>query len=282
MLFLTIDLKLARIPKEERMRIFSFFQALIDSLGKKDPFNIQGNCIIHSPKEIDEILSRQFQKGTEESARMLGRMFMAGYHVVNGLWSDIYTDNGAENYGAYDVSGKYGDGAILVIKHLKNLRPVELWPERKGVKHEDVKLYCIYKNVKFSTDLISCHTMYEGDTIKGLVAWRVEADGKEIASLGDVEAMEKNFQEHAVPQWKMLMNLPFEEMKQAGLRMRCSVFRKMREMAGLDWKPTPAMQDAVKNKPFDIPKYFKVPEGRTAVMEYWRKVMDPRIDFYPT
>lgn len=282
MLFLSTDLKLARIPKEERVKIFAFFQALIDSLGKKDPFNIQGSYILHSQKEIDEILSRQFQKGTEDAARQLGRMFMAGYHLVNGLWSDIYTDNGAENYGAYDVSRRYGDGAVLVIKHLKNLRPVELWPERKGVKHEDVRIYCVYKNVKFSTDLISCHTVYEGDVIQGLVGWRVEADGKQVTSLSEIETMEQNFQEHAVPQWNMLIGLPFEELKQAGLKMRCSVFRKMREMAGLDWKPSTAMQEAVRNKPFDIQKYFKVPKGKEAMMEYWRKVMDPRVDFYPT
>ena len=42
-----------------------------------------------------------------------------------------------------------------------------------------------------------------------------------------------------------------------------------------------AMRAAVKNKAFEPEKYFCVPEGEEEKRKYWRKLVDPRLDFYP-
>ena len=54
--------------------------------------------------------------------------------------------------------------------------------------------------------------------------------------------------------------------------------KKLFEKVGIDWEPSTAMKEAIK-QPFKDNLYWNVPEYNQK--EYWRKMLDPRIDFYP-
>ncbi len=268
--FLLLDLKSANISIGRRMKLASFFHELLELKAQGDVYGKQSN-IAHSPEEVELILRKPFQPATEEIARLLGRLYAASYHLVNGLYTDFYTDYSAENMGAYPLS----DGRILVIKHFEDVRPSLLWDTKTPCKR--LTIYCIYEQVRFTCDAVSCHSRYEGDPIRGLKSYLVEADEIPIKDLQQIEKIKGAIESLAVEQWKKLVQQNKEELKQKGVFMRCYVFKDLFELVGMDWRPTSAMLEAVKGKELAINFWNPPVENQ---QEYWRRILDPAEEVY--
>ncbi len=266
-LFLLLDAKSAHAKKARRMRLARFFHDILLEKAKADHCGFKSN-IGHSFFEIEEILKKPFRKADPKTAKMLGRLYTTAYHFVNGLYTDFYTDYGVENFGPYNL----GKGKILVIKHFQDLRPEAIW--NTGSPAKTMTIYSIYQGVRFKTDAISCHTMYEGDPIAGLRSWLLEID-REPADEEQIRGLQRTLEKNAQEQWKKLLCLDHESLKQKGLLMRCYTYRRLFGMLGMDWRPTAAMKKAVRKKPFIENKW--IPTGK----DYWKKVLDPEIDFFP-
>ena len=116
---LLIDLKTAGVSPERREKLSRFFLDILTLKAKDDIYGRVSN-IAPLPKEIKEIRSRPFSSSSEEIAKLLGSLFTSGYHLVNGLYTDFYTDYSAEYYGPYALE----DGKFMVIKHFQDLQPV--------------------------------------------------------------------------------------------------------------------------------------------------------------
>ncbi len=281
--FVLLDLKHARKNARERLRVANFFKNLLFVQAKEDAFVLHGKNVIHSPAQVSEILEKtRFQSPSPGLAKNLGRLYSSALHLANGLYSDIYTDYGVEVYGAYDASEKFGgkEKAILLVKDFYDLRQPDVWPQTCSMPCNQLRIYAVYKGIRFWTEIISCHFYYDGNPAQALTHWAVEADGKPVNEKG-LAALNAVLETQAVEQWKRLTSLGFEEMKQKGLEQRCRGFKKLRETLKLDWRPSEAMRAAVKNKAFEPEKYFCVPEGEEEKRKYWRKLVDPRLDFYP-
>ena len=212
--FLLLDLKSAKISKERRMKIADFLHDILLIRGKHDPYGHMSNRH-HSHKDIHDILARKFLDGSPEAATELGKLYAAAYHLVNGLYTDFYTDFSVENYGPYHLDNE----RMMVIKEFQDIRPDALWP---GIQTPCKKLtiYTIYKNVEFKCDAISCHSHYTGNTINGLVAWRLEADGKEVSDIEEIMELTEQMASLAEQQWITLTDLDKESLKIKGLEMR--------------------------------------------------------------
>lgn len=275
-----LDMKCAKISKEERERIVRFYHQLQRKTSQRDLWGLAGTNIAHSEEQITSILQNiQFQQGSKELAKTLGRIYSAGFQYINALYTDFYTDYGVEIYGPYDVSKKYGPGHILVIRHFTDLLPNDLWNNVEGLTKKDVKIYTVYKDVKFSCDFISCHSNYEGSVIDNLVEFAVEADNK-ILTFEEIKSLQEKLELSAMAQWRRLKGLEFEDLKQKGVQIRCYAFKKLCEELNLNWKPSQEMLDAVKDKPFDR-SLWNLPEEEDERNEYWRKILDHREEFYP-
>tara|TARA_Y100000310_G_scaffold338648_1_gene428892 strand:+ start:4681 stop:5709 length:1029 start_codon:yes stop_codon:yes gene_type:complete len=271
--FILMDLKTAGIAPEKRKKIAEWVYSLLEKLAKKDVNGFKSN-IKHTHSEIEKIMKKKFEKGSIEAGKLLGRLYTSAYHLVNGLYTDFYTDWGIENIGPYDL----GDGRILVIKKFANLNPKLLWAHTKDFPCSGFTIYSVYKDVKFSCDAISVHTQYEGDPIKGLESFRVEIDGKETHQLGVLKVLNEFFEKKSAEQWDLITSLDHEELKKKTLLMRCFIFKDFFEHLGIHWIPNKEMFDAIKDKPWST--IYNPPKKDQN--EYWRNVLDPKEEFYPS
>ncbi len=275
MLFAAINLKMAGWPKEKRLMLLDFFYQALKALHAGDVFVSTGrNCVLEDAEMRRVLASLSLSRGSLQSARTLGKLYNALYHLANGFYSDMYMGICIQNYGAYGVSDLFGQGRELVIKNAFNLRPAEVWPQVQGPFGE-IKVYCVYKNAGFTTDLFSCHSQYSGDPLNGLEFWAVEADGRQL-DFKEVEKIVEFYSRQSVEYWRKIASLPFEELKQKGVLIRQFAIKPLFDAAGLGWLPTEKMLGAVRNKPFKMPVWLSVP---TSNREHWRKIIDPRLDF---
>ncbi|MBI5035747.1 hypothetical protein HZC09_00235 [Candidatus Micrarchaeota archaeon] len=278
-LFFTLeDLKTARVPKRKRLEIADFFyQTLKAQMEGEDYFGLHET----NRKKIDlkKTLAKTFHKGTPEAAKALGRLYNAAYNLGAALYLDFYMGKAIENYGPYRLGGN----RTLVIKEMRFLRPTELWQKRKGVAADHLRWYAVYENVKFSCDLVACHTNYEGDPIAGLREWRLERNGEQITDAAEIKKITVNIAENASKQWTELLALPEQKLLEKAVWIRCYVFKELCDLLELDWKPSTGLLGAVKGKNLaqGWANWKQQLYDEKGARKYWRKITDPRIDFYP-
>jgi hypothetical protein len=277
LLFTMDDIKTAKWPKEKRLEISDFFYSLMkEHLQPNDLFGLNHSTPRHSKEEVNKILEKDFQEGTPEIARELGKLYNGGYNLGAALFLDFYMGKPVSNYGAYNLEGNKS----LVIKNLKYMNPKELWPKRTTIAN-NLHLHVIYENVKFSTDLIACHSQYDGDPINGLRKWRLERDGEAVTDVTEIKEIAYSLAKNGSDQWKELLALPEPELLEKSIWIRCFVFKEACELSGLDWHPSPELLNSVKGKTLEQGwNRWKHPKEEKEYLDYWRKVYDPRIDFY--
>ena len=184
--FMLIDLKCAKIEKEKRIKIANFFHNLLEKTSIRDIHGRESN-IIHHHKNIQNILKKtKFNKGSPDISKLLGRLYSAAYHLTNGLYTDFYTDFGVECQGEYRLDNNH----ILVIRQFNDLNPKEIWPKTNS-PCKTIKIYTIYKNVRFKTDSISVHSIWKGDLINNLIVWAVEIDNKLVKSTKQIKKLKE-------------------------------------------------------------------------------------------
>lgn len=277
LIFTLEDLKTARWPREKRLKVADFlYQILKVQMPQGDLFGLRGTTRRHTKTEVEEMLKKKFEKGTPEIARELGKLYNAVYNLGASLYLDFYMGKAVENWGPY----KLKNGEILVIKQMRHLKPVKVWPNI-NTDAEKLTLYAVYKNVEFSTDLIACHTQYRGDTINGLVRWRLEKDNRVVHSLSAIKELRESITRTGALQWRKLILLPEKQLIQKAIWVRCYCFNRLCETLGLDWKPSQKLLRAPQGKTLnDGWKRWRQPKDRDTFNAYWRKVWDPRLDFY--
>lgn len=270
-----IKARLANLEKERFMQIAEFYSSMLRSVCLEDLYAEEKN-IIHKKEEIKHFI-KNLKKADPGTARILGRLSNACYHLAYGLYGDIFPTNCYENFGPYDVSKEFGKGYTLIIKQFRNLKPVELLGDRvKDLPFNKIRIYCVYKDVKFSIDAVS-HTNYKGDTINGLKFFAVDINRNLVYDLSKIKKATETIEKKAVEMWKELKSLNPEEAKIRYLEQECYNFLKVCKMLNIDWRPTKKMIKAVKDKPL-LKKYFW-PKFKTKKEEskFWKAMIDPRI-----
>lgn len=274
--FLFTILKAARIGKERRMKICNSFFAMLQERAVDDVHGKVSN-LTRTKKEVKLLVERiKPQKGTAEIAKIFGKISNIAYNLIAGLYLDIYLDYAMENEGPYDVSEIYGKGHTLVIKKYLGLQSA-VWPEVK-VPFNNLVIYCVYQDVKFSCDMASCHSIYEGNVIENLVAFALEVDGKIVMNKSEIENVVSLLEPICVEQWTYLKSLSLNEQKKRGLLIKLYGMRRLFKKGGMDWHPTKEMLHAVE-KPLKESYFWNVPKEKKEA--FWEKIYNPKIDFYP-
>lgn len=278
LLFTLEDLKSAHWQLKKRLRVADFFyQTLRAQTPRSDLFGLYGSTKRHSAEEIKTLVEKPFEQGTPAIARELGKLYNAAYNLGASLYLDFYMGKAIENWGPYELP----DGKILVFKQMRFLKPLGVW-KNIGTACNKIDLYAVYEGVKFSTDLIACHTQYEGDVIYGLKSWRMEVDGSEVTDVEKIKKIGHNLGETGMNQWRSLTAMSEEQLLEKAVWIRCYCFNEVCKLLGLDWKPTDKLLDSVKGKTLEQGwQTWKQPTEEKAFKEYWRKIWDPRQEFYP-
>lgn len=241
--------------KVQFKEIVEFLVKIIQFMAKKDIFAYESN-IVHSPQEIKEILNTTpWQQAGSGSAREIGKLYNSLASLVFALYGDFFPQDSHEIYGPYDVSEKFGENTILVIKHFPKIRPVELWPETEELEYKDVKISQVYKNVKFKCELIGMHSIYKGNLMDNLVAYTVMADGKYCNDIEEIKKLNTYFEKYATDYSFLCDKLSKEELKKKALEWDCYQFVDFFKLAGMDWRPTQDMLEAVRDK--DVPDRYE-------------------------
>ena len=275
MILALIKARLASVKRKKLVRIAEFYNSLLESWCLDDPYAKDGKNIIHTRDEIKQFINN-LKPADPKTAKELGKLVNACYHLAYGLYSDINPQICYENFGPYNVSDEFGQGHILIIKQFQNLRPVKLWKDKiEDLAYKRIRIYCVYKDVRFSIDAAS-HSNYEGNLIDGLKFFGVDIDGRMVDDLSEVKQAAKKIGLKTIEIWESLTSLDFEKAKIKYLEQRCYNYIIICKQLGLDWRPTKEMLNAVKNMSLakDFWHKFDDPEDEG---KFWRMMCDPRI-----
>ncbi len=235
--------------KKQFKEIIEFFVNILKHMMKSDTFAYKSN-ICHSSQEIKRIINTtKWIKANKDIAREIGKLYNSLSSLVYSLYRDFFPQESCEIYGPYKAS-KFGKNAILLIKHFPKIKPVDLWPESKNFKYKDIKIFQVYKNVKFKCEIIGMHSIYKGDLINNLVAFAVMVDGKYV-DIKKIKKLSNYFAEVATEQSTVYDKFSKEELKKKILEWECYQFFDFFKLAGMDWKPTKEMIATIKNKKVD-------------------------------
>lgn len=264
--------------KKQFKETLEFLIDILHFLIKRDTFAYESN-IVHSPDEVSKILNNiSWKDGSPLVARELGKLYNSLSALVFALYRDFFPQDSNEIYGPYDASEKFGEGTTLIIKHFPKIKPVELWPEMKKLKHSEIKIFQVYsKNVVFKCELVGMHSIYEGDLINNLISYAVMVDHKFINDAQKIKKLSDYFAEVAMKQSLVYEDMSKEELKKKVLEWICYQFVYLFKLAGMDWQPTHQMIESVRSKDVadrseldTVPTYKKYstsPEYET----YWLK-----------
>ena len=138
---------------------------VLKSISLEDTYAESKN-IIHNDNEIYEEINK-LKKGNQKVAKKLGRLVSACYHLSHALYSDMHPSISYDNYGPYNISRKFGQNHIMVIKEFKHLNSEGLFRGLKRLSYDEIQIVCVYKNVKMTIDSVS-HVVFKGDLIENL------------------------------------------------------------------------------------------------------------------
>lgn len=235
-------------PSGELREVLDYLAAALQSWVKEDLFALEKN-IVHSSQEVTELMQHiRWQPGDPPVARELGRLYNSLAALAFALYRDFFPQEAHEIYGPYDVSPQGGLNTILIVKHFPKIKPTELWPHTQNFQYEEVRIYQVFRQVKFKCEFIGMHSIYEGDLINGLIQYAVLANGQPVRGLEEIRQLKSYFETLATEQSQIYNDMSHAELVAKVLEWLCYEFVGMFAMAGLDWRPTEEMKDAVAGK----------------------------------
>ncbi len=265
--------KYTNISRQNRLKIFNFYNILLKSRSLEDPYAISKN-IIHTKEEITNFLSK-IKSATPVIAKKLGRLVNACYHLSQAMYSDMNPSIVYDNYGPYKAGKKYESNYIVVIKEFDNLRAPELWPESNILPCNFIQIIYLYKNIKMTVDAFS-HTIYKGDLIKGLEYFDIKVDSKNYP-INKLDGISESIEKVAIQIFKKFQNLNFEKRKEKYYFTKAYFYKKLYEKLGQDWKPAKEILAEAHNKKLH---YINWPGNKKKQKKIVRKTLDPRTDFF--
>jgi len=266
-------------PAEEFKAVVEYLAKVLDHMFIVDVWAKEKN-IAHTDEEVADLLAAtQWQDGTPETARELGKLHNSLSAHAYALYRDYFVMLMIEIYGPYDTSYKFGNNTILLIKDYVQIKPVELWPATKSLEHEQITIMPIYRDVKFECEWIGMHSLYEGDLMSGLVAYAVLVDGEPVTSLDKIKELSDYYAEYATKFAQVYESMTKQELIVKSLEWECYQFFNMFKLANMDWRPTNEMLNAFAGKEIgdrtiydtfpDYEEYVSSPDYEV----YWLKKM---------
>ncbi|KKU48640.1 MAG: hypothetical protein UX68_C0010G0015 [Parcubacteria group bacterium GW2011_GWA2_46_9] len=259
--------KCARLGTAAYLRIFDFYQDVLQALCKEDVFAKRFRNIIHAAEQVRGMVGR-LRPSSPTVARALGRLANACYNLSYGLYSDMNPQLVYDNLGPYVRP----DGRLFVLKIFHNLKPVELWPETASLPVGAIDVGVQLEGVTLKVDAAT-HAIYEGDQVNGLRGWWCEADGKALP-LEAIDDVRQRLEATAVAVYEQVKQFNFEKKKEFYCFQKAWGYKKLYDVLDLDWRPPPAVLAAARGK--SLFTNWNIPEDKKQAVTLLCQVFDPR------
>jgi len=235
--------------KELYARYTNFMARMLMEACPEDPFGFT-KTPLHKPAELGEIIKNTAWKAaTPTEARMIGKLITATGSLVHGLYNDVVTDFAWDAYGPYDNQEMANQKYTLLIRNFPDLQPDLSWPKELEASISNLQIYQLYQDVDWVIGCVGCHTIVKsGNPITGLKYYSIIANGKQLNN----EEVNKLIDELGMKAEKIYSEIrkkDFEQLKQMVMLQECYQLKALFDKVGMDWKPTPEMLAAIKNKP---------------------------------
>ncbi len=269
-------LKLDKITIEETVDYLSFLFEIIKIKMKSNYMNLDGKNLLLDENQINEILSKKnWITPKDEEKRSVANLIVTSTHLCYSLFYDLYQTAGFYIHGPYDMSEKFGQGAILVVREYHNINPRDIWPELV-MPYDNLFIYGVYKGLDFKLDFANHPHTTTGIADK-LVACAVVLGGEEIG-LEKIEEVELLFERITAEQTKRVETLSDFDKIRKGAEISFSFFKKLREAMGDDDSKLCEQVEETINLFGD--KFIKqFADGKAESKEHWAKLFDPRNDY---
>lgn len=231
-----------------RLELSAVCRAIIDLLAatcRDDIFSKNGTLLILGPEDVS-ILERSVDWTTARAglARELGKLIVSLNTLAYGLYTDVWANAAGDMcHGPYTLS----DGRQLIIRDYVDLAPADLWNHCMDWEIRSVRiLTCYRQGVNLEIDFYGNLTA-ESNLIDSLSCFAFVVDGHQL----EVAALNKliiSVAHRAIAQNKAIRSLGFEEIKRKFLEAHCYTERDFLKLAGLDWRPSQSMYDAIGGK----------------------------------
>lgn len=280
LLYSLIDMKVARIGRQDRMRLVEFWGDILKYFCGEDWLSRGAN---RSPvfDDVDGILaSGDWLQGGPRSGRAIGAVTTALHALAYSLYSDVFVHQCAECRGPYDVSQFIrGQPSKMLIRSWEGLRPRDVWNNFYGTDFDSLKIAAVYDGLYFHVDVYN-HVSWHGNAPGHLKAYCLWIDGtaQKLDSSGLTE-LAGSIADLADSQFRLYRSTGVEEQKQLWIRQRNYQFRHFFAQVGLSWRDR-EMGEIVRGRPLLHEPFWDMTLPKQPLYRFLKKCLDPREDIF--
>jgi len=253
-------LGLAHTPPERARFICDFFVEAIRAQTAGEA--LWANNKIHAFEDVGKVIAYSRPVPADRAhASEIGKIITGCATLGHGLYNDFCVDISYDMYGPYDVSGVYGDGALMLIRSFDDLNPTELWPHHTPFPFKKIRVFGIYKNIILRPTFVTCQMISTGNMIDNLSHFQVIVDGRAVNSLDELKVVREAILKSASSLYVEYQGFSFEKHKEFWLSQLGYQLKNLFDIVGLDWHPSQEMVNRVKDKElvptvetYDIPR----------------------------
>jgi len=262
---------------EDRVDFVLFLFDILRQKVRNDIFCLDGKNLILSEEQVDKVLGelKWNEPLDEEEKKKIAFLTVMGNTLAHTLFYDTFMTGGFFIHGPYSAEKGFGEGAVLVVRDFHNLNPIELWPDLK-MPFSKMKIFVVYKNLDFKLNFVNRPVTM--DTIADkLVAYKIFLDDKEIG-IDEVDETLEVIKEVAKGQSGKVNSFSDLDKVRKGAEIAFYLFRDLRKYMGDDWRPPKTVEETIVkfgDKFIEEFKYKEIPD-----MKHWRRIFDPRDDYY--
>ena len=239
----------SRQNKELYRRYTNFLARMLAEACPADPFGLMSTPL-HTPEQLKAVMdSQSWLLASPVEARMIGKLITSAGSLVHGLYNDVVTDFAWDAYGPYANQAKDNQKYTLLIRNFPDLRPADLWANDFLPHIKSLQIYQLFQDVTWEIACVGCHTLLkDGNPMTGLKYFAIVSEGKPLP-MPEINNLILELAEKAEKIYREIRKKDFEQIKQMVMLQECYQFKILFEAAGMDWKSTPAMLSATKDKP---------------------------------
>ena len=276
-----VGLKVARkfnmtaITQKDITDYTNFLIDILKTKVKSDPLCLDGKNYYHTEEEINTLVEKiNFEIPSKENKKELGILTSLANNFCYTLFFDVFMVGGFVIHGPYDVSKRFGEGAVMLIRDYHNLFPKELWPELE-MPFKNMKILAVYKNLEIKMNFVN-HAVTQDTIADKLIAYKIYTEDKEV-SPKKIQNLIEFFSQKTIEQTKKIRALSDLDKVRKGAEIAFYLFRELRKSMGDDWMRKEYLEAIITKFGTTFIEKYNLENKPKKDLEDWIRVLDPRI-----
>jgi len=242
---LVLSFKSAKTRPHVVRKVSDFFVEAVRHRATEDGLWLNNRLKEHDGVRLAR--EKKFAHGSREHASEVGKIITGCATLGHGLYNDFCVDLTYDVYGPYDVSELYGKGSELIIRSFPDLAPKDLWKGKK-FPFRSITVYTVFKKMNARPMYVPCQLVYEKSTRNQFTHFQVEIDGEFATDLAELKVIRDKLLKYASELYVEYQSFGFERHKEFWLWQLCYQLKPLFDVAGVDWKPSKEMVEAVRGR----------------------------------